>query len=115
MINDFMKPSVVVPPPFAMDQLQRDLPTFHRPVQRTPSPGWAAEYDHGEQSRMEAAFHAQKPSGSKTNGFNPSEFLRFQQQQARASSPVVNAPPLMNGYQQPMGMSYTGPMGMQMS
>ena len=93
-----------------MDQLRRDLPAFHTSTQRAPSPGWAADFDPGEQARMEAAFQPQKIKGSKTNVFNPAEFSRFQHQshpEARqAVGPLTHTPPLMSGYQRPMGLGH---------
>jgi peroxin-5 len=115
MMNEFLQ-HPGAPPPFAMDQLRRDLPALHTPVQRTPSPGWAAEYDPGEQARMEAAFQSSQMGGMKTNAFNPAEFSRFQQQNNinshRTTSPITHTPPALNGYQRPMG--YFGGMGMDM-
>ena len=115
MMNEFLQQPGGAPP-FAMEQLRRDLPTFHTPVQRAPSPGWAAEYDPGEQARMEAAFQSQQMGAMKSNAFNPAEFSRFQQQShgniQKPASPITHTPPLMNGYQRPMG--YMGSMGMNM-
>jgi peroxin-5 len=116
MMNEFLQQPGGAPPPFAMEQLRRDLPAFQTPAQRTPSPGWAAEYDPGEQARMEAAFHSSQMGAMKTNGFNPAEFSRFQQQShtnsQRTTSPITHTPPRTNGYQRPMG--YMGGMGMNM-
>src|SRR5207248_2638800 len=116
MMNEFLQQPGVAPPPFAMEQLRRDLPTFRAPVQRTPSPGWVADYDPGEQARMEAAFKSSQMGVMKTNAFNPAEFSRFQEQShansQRTTSPITHTPPLMNGYQRPM--SYTGGMGINM-
>ncbi len=106
-MNEFMQQPGAAPAPFAMEQMRRDLPSFQRPVQRTPSPGWAAEFDPAEQARMEAAFQGPQMGGMKTNGFNPAEFQHFQQQShsstQRTSSPITHTPPLMSGYQRPMG------------
>lgn len=100
------------PQPFAMEHMRRELENFQTAPPRTGSPGWAAEFDAGEQARMEAAFPgAQMNNGS---GFTPAEFARFQQQgrvgMPQTSSPAT--PPVMAGYQRPMGMSgYMGGMG----
>ena len=118
-MNEFLQQPNAVPPPFHMDQLRRDLPSFQIPTQRTPSPGWAGEYGHGEEARMEAAFHSPKVGVGKVNGLHPAEFSRFQQQNYPAtrstSSPVTHTPPLMNGYQRPMGVGYLGGMGTGMT
>ena len=98
-----------------MEQMRRDLPTYHTPTQRTPSPGWSAEFDAGEQARMEAAFASSKMGQPKHQHFSPADFANFQQRShaQRAETPVTHTPPLMSGYQRPMGMGYGG-MGMGM-
>ena len=112
MMYEFLQQPGQVPPSFAMDQMR---PLSQRPVQRTPSPGWAAEYDPGEQVRLDTAYRA--PS-LKSNGFNTADFHAFQHKShnapQRTQSPAVHTPPLMNGYQRPMGMGYMSsmPMGM---
>ncbi|KAJ5291000.1 hypothetical protein N7478_000251 [Penicillium angulare] len=124
MMNEFMQqpgeqlngPS---PQPFAMEHMRRELENFQTASPRTGSPGWAAEFDPGEQARMEAAFPgAQMNNGS---GFSQAEFARFQQQNRmgmpQTSSPATAAQqPMMSGYQQPMGMGgmYNGMGGMGM-
>ena len=117
MMNGFMQQPGQAPQPFAMDQMRLNLPSFQAPVHRTSSPGWAAEFDPGEQARMEAAFQSSKLGGMKSNGFNPAEFQRFQQQSQastqRTQSPITHTPPMMNSYQSPIGMGYGG-MGMNM-
>ncbi|KAJ5425259.1 hypothetical protein N7465_000329 [Penicillium sp. CMV-2018d] len=122
MMDDFMQqpgqqlngPS---PQPFAMEHMRRELDNFQTGPARTGSPGWAGEFDSGEQARMEAAFPGQMNNGS---GFNPAEFARFQQQQQnrmgmpQTSSPTAaTASPMMAGYQRPMAMGggYMGGMG----
>lgn len=116
MMDDFMQqPGQQIPgpspQPFAMEHMRRELENFQTAPPRTGSPGWAAEFDGGEQARLEAAFPgaAQMNNGS---GFTPAEFARFQQQ-GRMSSPATSAtPPAMAGYQRPMGMGgYMGGMG----
>ncbi|OJJ46099.1 hypothetical protein ASPZODRAFT_152330 [Penicilliopsis zonata CBS 506.65] len=124
MMDEFMQqpgqlPAAAAPQPFAMEQLRRELDQFQTASPRTGSPGWAAEFDPGEQARMEAAFNG--PKGAMMNngpGFTPAEFARFQQQSRvgmpRTASPATStASPMMAGYQRPMGMgSYMGTMGM---
>lgn len=115
------------PQPFAMEHMRRELENFHSQPQRQGSPGWAAEFDHGEQARMEAAFPGAAPQGMMNNGpgFTPAEFARFQQQNRmamphNASPATAGTPPVMAGYQRPMGgmggymggMSGMGGMGM---
>jgi peroxin-5 len=113
MMDEFLQQSGQLPQgpaqPFAMEQMRRELDSFQTAPPRTGSPGWAAEFDPGEQARMEAAFP--KMGGMKSNGFNPAEFARFQQAgpvAQRTPSPIVSAPQQMNGYQRPMGMGYSG-------
>ena len=107
------------PQPFAMEQMRRELEQFQTAPARTGSPGWAAEFDGGEQARMEAAFAgSQGPMMNNGSGFNPAEFARFQQQ-SRVGMPQTSSPaaasaqsPMMGGgYQRPMGMGYMGGMG----
>ncbi|KAJ6015349.1 hypothetical protein N7540_009940 [Penicillium herquei] len=119
MMDDFMQqpgqqlngPS---PQPFAMEHMRRELENFQTASPRTGTPAWASEFDAGEQARMEAAFPgAQMNNGS---GFTPAEFARFQQQSRmgmpQTSSPATTAtPPMMAGYQRPMGMGMGGMYG----
>lgn len=98
--------------------MRRELDNFQTAPPRTGSPGWAAEFDGGEQARMEAAFPgAQQGMMNNGSGFTPAEFSRFQQQSRmgmpQTSSPQTAAtPPQMAGYQRPMGMGgYMGGMG----
>ncbi|KAE8148428.1 hypothetical protein BDV25DRAFT_131246 [Aspergillus avenaceus] len=109
------------PQPFAMEQLRRELDQFQTTPPRTGSPGWAAEFDPGEQARMEAAFAGpQGPMMNNASGFTPAEFARFQQQSRagvpQTANPVTSGPsPMMGGYQRPMGgMGYMGMGGMGM-
>ncbi|KAK5940573.1 Peroxisomal membrane signal receptor PTS1 [Knufia obscura] len=116
MMNDFQQAGPV-PQPFAMEQMRQDLPQVHGMQQRTPSPGWANEFNPGEQSRMEAAFASSKMAQARPNGFSASDFSRFQQSQpasARAASPMQQqTPQSMNSMYRPMGMNnYGGGMGM---
>ena len=119
-MNDFMQQSSQMPPPFAMEQLRNDLPTFQAQKQRTPSPGWAAEFDSGPQANMETAFAASRAGSLKMNGFNTADFARFQSQSPvgvqRTSSPVTHTPTMMNsGYQRPLGYGYMSGMGYGMN
>ncbi|KAF7504665.1 hypothetical protein GJ744_002019 [Endocarpon pusillum] len=117
-MNDFLL-SPAAPPPFAMERMRMELPPMLSPTQRMPSPSWAAEFDPGEQARMETAFPAQQPMGGlKANGFSSADFARFQQHSQpdlqRTTSPVARSSSAMNGYQRPMGMGYMDGMGMGM-
>ena len=102
--------------PFTMEQMRRDLDGYRTTSPRIHSPGWASEFDPGEQARMEAAFQAPKTGGFVPAGFSPAEFQRFQQVErstaARVASPTSQTPLGMNGYQRPMGMGYGMNMGM---
>ncbi|KAJ6103389.1 hypothetical protein N7486_005816 [Penicillium sp. IBT 16267x] len=124
-MNDFMQQSGQQlngpsPQPFAMEHMRRELDNFQTASPRTGSPGWAAEFDTGEQARMEAAFPGAQMSNA--SGFAPAEFARFQQQSRmgmpQTSSPATTAtPPMMSGYQRPMGAMggmYGGMGGMGM-
>lgn len=108
---------VAAPQPFAMEQLRRELDNFQAAPPRTGSPGWAAEFDPGQQARMETAFAGPKVNNG--TGFTPAEFARFQQQSRvgmpHTSTPITSAPsPMMAGYQRPLGMGYIGMGGMGM-
>ncbi|ETI25856.1 hypothetical protein G647_02633 [Cladophialophora carrionii CBS 160.54] len=116
MMNDFMQQSNPMPQPFAMEHLRQDLPSLQGISRRSPSPGWAAEFDPGEQARMEAAFASSKMAAQRPNGFSPQDFAHFQQPGApRTSSPITQAPSMMNSYQRPMGMGFMGGMNMGMN
>ncbi|KKK25848.1 putative peroxisomal targeting receptor pex5 [Aspergillus rambellii] len=124
MMDDFAQQSGQIPgaapQPFAMEQLRRELDQFQTTPPRTGSPGWASEFDPGEQARMEAAFAGpQGPMMNNGSGFTPAEFARFQQQSTmgipQSASPVTSAQsPMMAGFQRPMGMGYMGLGGMGM-
>lgn len=64
---------------------------------------------------MEAAFASSKMGQAKHQHFSSADFSNFQQRShvQRTESPVTHTPPLMSGYQRPMGMGYGG-MGMGM-
>lgn len=122
MMDEFAQQSGQIPgatpQPFAMEHMRRELEQFQTAPPRTGSPGWAAEFDGGEQARMEAAFAGpQGPMMDNGSGFTPAEFARFQQQShvgiPQTSSPAASAQsPMMGGYQRPMGMGYMGMGGM---
>lgn len=108
--------------PFAMEQMRRELESMQRiPAARAGSPGWAAEFDPGEQARMEAAFQGPNAAPATLDhrggpGFSAAEFSRFQQQRHQlnttttATTPSIQSP-LMSGYQRPMMSGYMGGMG----
>jgi peroxin-5 len=112
-MNDFMQQPGPGPQPFAMDELRHNLPQSL--TRRTPSPGWAAEFDPIQPARMEAAFPKIAPQ--RPAGFNPQEFARFQSPSQssthQTSTPVSHTPSYMTGYK-PMNMGYMGGMGMGM-
>ncbi|KAF6220261.1 hypothetical protein HO133_003393 [Letharia lupina] len=105
-----------VPQPFAMEQMRRDLDGYRTTTPRIHSPGWASEFDRGEQARLEAAFQAPKSGGFVPAGFTPAEFQRFQQIErngsARVGSPTSYTDLGMNGYNRSMGMGYGMNIGM---
>ncbi|KAL4786659.1 hypothetical protein BJX76DRAFT_346161 [Aspergillus varians] len=102
-----------------MEQVRQQLEQMHT-TPRTGSPGWAAEFDPGEQARMEAAFAGPKgPIMNNGSGFTPAEFARFQQQSTMsvpqsASQVPAGQSPMMRGYQRPMGLGHMGYGGMGM-
>ncbi|KAG5301013.1 peroxisomal targeting signal-1 receptor [Histoplasma ohiense] len=116
MMDDFLQQRDQIPQgpaqPFAMEQMRRELENFQTAPPRTGSPGWAAEFDHGEQARTEAAF---KPGmGRAFPGapeFNSTEFALFRQHNRNGmegtSSPATSSAPMVNAYQ-PQMMRYGG-------
>ncbi|OJD13618.1 hypothetical protein AJ78_05940 [Emergomyces pasteurianus Ep9510] len=98
--------------PFAMEQMRRELENFQTAPPRTGSPAWAAEFDHGEQARMEATF---KPGMVRafpgSAEFNSAEFALFRQQNRSGmqgtSTPATSSAPMMNAYQ-PQMMGFGG-------
>jgi len=120
MMDEFLQQSAGLPQgpmqPFAMEQMQREIESYSAGASRTGSPGWAAEYDPGEQARMEAAFQGPKSGGFVPPGFSPAEFQRFQQMErnasARTTSPLSHTQGALNGYQRPMNLGYGMNMGM---
>ncbi|EXJ78358.1 hypothetical protein A1O3_09519 [Capronia epimyces CBS 606.96] len=116
MMNDFMHQSGQLPQHFAMDQLRQDLPNVQGITRRSPSPGWVADFDPGEQARMETAFANSKIAAQRPAGFSPREFGHFQQANPQqTASPITHTPPMVNAYQRPMGMGYMGPVSMGMN
>ena len=107
-------------PPFAMDQMRRDLDGYRTASPSVQSPSWATEFDPAEQARMEAAFHSSKSGGLLPSGFTPAEFQKFQQMERigapRISSPIAHTTMGMSNFQRPsyLGMSMIRPpMSMQ--
>ncbi|RMZ83527.1 hypothetical protein DV737_g1603, partial [Chaetothyriales sp. CBS 132003] len=112
-MTDFMQQQT--PQPFAMDQIRHDLPSVQPLVRRTPSPGWSAEYDPGQQAKMEAAFapsrlNQQQRMGA--NAFSPQDYAQFQhgaQPRAQMASPsVAQTSSWQPSYQSSMGLGYGG-------
>ena len=120
MLQNFLQQNAQLPQdlaqPFAMEQMRRDLDGYRTTAPRIHSPGWASEFDPGEQARMEAAFQAPKSGGFVPAGFTPAEFQRFQQGErsgsTRIGSPTSNTQLGTNSYNRPMGMGYGMTMGM---
>ncbi|KAL1965828.1 hypothetical protein VTN77DRAFT_5149 [Rasamsonia byssochlamydoides] len=122
MMDEFLQqsgPLAQPAQPFAMEQMRREIENIQAAPARTGSPGWAAEFEAGEQARMEAAFPSPNAATFNGSAFSPAEFARFQQQNRtampRTSSPVTSTPPMLSGYQRPIGMGgYLGMGGMGM-
>ncbi|KAL8885278.1 MAG: hypothetical protein Q9215_006852, partial [Flavoplaca cf. flavocitrina] len=109
-MQDFLQQNAQMPPealkPFAMEQMRRDLDGYRVASPGASSQDWAAEFDPGEQSRLERAFKSSKTSSFVPQGFSPAEFQRFQQME-RTQSPRMSSPsPQLGGFQRPMGMGY---------
>ncbi|EEQ84710.2 peroxisomal targeting signal-1 receptor [Blastomyces dermatitidis ER-3] len=124
MMDEFLQQGDQMPQgpaqPFAMEQMRRELENFQTAPPRTGSPAWAAEFDHGEQARMEAAFKPGMgrafPGGPE---FNSAEFALFRQQNRNGmqgtSAPATSSAPMMSSYQPQMmrfGGMNSGHMGM---
>jgi peroxin-5 len=127
MMDEFMQqqhqhqqqPGPMPVQPFAMEQMRRELESAARTG--SPAAGWAAEFDPGEQARMEAAFNPGAIDNGRGvvgagPGFSAAEFSRFHQMQNnRTASPVASTQSPMSGYQRPMMGGYMGMnMGMGM-
>ncbi|OKL58427.1 hypothetical protein UA08_06116 [Talaromyces atroroseus] len=117
MMDEFMQqqpqpqPGHIPVQPFAMDQMRRELESAARTG--SSAAGWAAEFDPGEQARMEAAFSSDNSRGigaAPAAGFSAAEFSRFRQlQNNRTASPIASTQsPMMGGYQRPMMGGYMG-------
>ena len=122
MMDEFLRQTGQIPQdpgqPFAMEHMRRELEGYQAAPQRAGSPGWAAEFNPGEEARLEAAFQVPKVGGFVPAGFTPAEFQRFQQMErnssTRMSSPRSQTPTTMTGYQTPVGVNYLTGMGMGM-
>ena len=122
MMDEFLQQTGQLPQdsgqPFAMEHMRRELEGYQAAPQRAGSPGWAAEFDPGEEARLQAAFQAPKVGGFVPAGFTPAEFQRFQQMErnssTRMSSPRSQTPTTLPGYQTPMSINYGVGMGMGM-
>ncbi|MCJ1280537.1 Peroxisomal membrane signal receptor PTS1 [Puttea exsequens] len=118
MMQDFMQQNGQITQdmlgPFEMEQMRRNLDGYRTTSPRIHSPNWAAEFDPGEQVRMEAAFRAPKAEGFIPAGFTPQEFERFQHLEGTNIAGHKPSFSGMNGYQRPMGFgSNMGFMGSQ--
>ena len=121
MMQNFLQQNGQLPQeplqPLAIEQVRKDLEGYRLGSPRSGSPAWAAEFDPGEQARMEASFQVPKAGGFVPVGFSPAEFQRFQQMErnapAKLSSPATQTPMTMPGFQRPMGMGYGMNMGSQ--
>lgn len=113
-MNEFTQQGAQFPQPFAMEQMRQDLPSIQGLQRRAPSPGWATEFDPGEQARMEAAFASPKLGAPLPAAFNTADYQRFQTSSptARAASPMSQVQPAMNTMYRPMGMGNYSGMGM---
>lgn len=108
MMDEFLQQNAQIPqgptsPPFAMEQMRRELENTQR---RSASPNWAGEFDPGipQQQGMDAGF-------ARPAAFNSAEFAKFQQMQnssARVTSPLHSPPAMMSGYRPTMGSMYGG-------
>ena len=79
-MDEFAQQSAHIPgaPPaaFAMDHMRREMEQLQNAMPQTGSPGWAAEFDGGEQARMEAAFAgSQGPRMDNHPNISSQEFL----------------------------------------
>ena len=112
-MDEFAQQSAHIPgaPPaaFAMDHMRREMEQLQNAMPQTGSPGWAAEFDGGEQARMEAAFAgSQGPRMDNHPNISSQEFLS----QMQSTNPHL-ADPMMGEDQRSRGMGMGG-MGMNM-
>lgn len=110
-MDEFAQQSAQIPgaPPaaFAMDHMRREMEQLQNNMPQAGSPGWAAEFDGGEQARMEAAFAgSQGPRMDNRGDINTQEFLS----QMRSNNPHL-ADSMMGEEQRSRGMGMGG-MGM---
>ncbi|KAF2436481.1 peroxisomal targeting signal receptor [Tothia fuscella] len=107
MMDEFLQQPAQLPQgpasPWAMENMRHELQQMSN---GNGSGAWASEFDPGLQHGIQ----------SKSPGFNPAEFSRFQQAPGvqRTASPITNQQSNMPGYQPQMGMQYGGGMGMGM-
>ncbi|KAG8530736.1 uncharacterized protein KY384_004093 [Bacidia gigantensis] len=106
--------------PFALEQIRRDLDGYRVSSPKVDTNGWAAEYDPGQQDRLDAAFQASRTGGFVPQGFSPSEFQKFEMIQRNAHQRVgsPNSRPGIgtHGFQRPLGIGFgmgLGSMGSQ--
>ena len=106
-MEDFMQHQSQIPQgagpgsPFAMEQMRRDL---EQSIQQGPAtqPPWATEFNPGlEETTM------RHPS-LRSNEFSLAEFAKYQQisNNGAIREAQTKSPPVMNTYQQPLGMGY---------
>ncbi|KAI9709311.1 MAG: Peroxisomal membrane signal receptor PTS1 [Bogoriella megaspora] len=104
MMNDFIQHSGQLPQgpgpasPFAMEQMRRELDQASHPSP-VGQQQWASEFNPGLQENVI------RHQSLRASTISPAEFASFQNpgavREARTTSP-----PIMNGYQAPMGMGY---------
>ena len=71
--------------PFAFDQIRMDLDGYRVSSPRVMTTPWAAEYDPGQEARMEAVLQGPRAGGFVPNGFSPAEFQKFEMLQRNVS------------------------------
>ena len=111
-MDEFAQQSAQIPgaPPaaFAMDHMRREMEQLQNAMPQTGSPGWAAEFDSGEQARMEAAFAGSHgPRMDNPGNISAQEFLS----QMQSTNPHLAEPMMEDQRSRGMGM---GGMGMNM-
>lgn len=96
-------------PPFAMEQLRREMEGLHTGPQQHNGAPWASTFDPG---------HLEAFQRQENGAFDPAEFERYVQQRQTGTNTQATAMPQngMSTYQRPMGMGYSsmGGMGMGM-
>ena len=114
MVDRLLVDSGIVPheaiQPFAMEEMRRDLESFHLPSRRTQFANWAAQFHPSRQTSKEAALRSAKPDGLVRFGLTPAEFEQFQlnhrNRSVSRSDPVRNKSPALSGYGFPVGLEY---------